>query len=79
MGSEHERRGAIWLPAGTMTGSDEISSWVPPTAAALGPDAWDPDDMLLLPLRGADGECSASSRSTSRAAAAGRPTRSSAC
>lgn len=56
MGPEHERCGAVWLPAGAHEWSDSAPSWVPPAGAASGADSWDPDDMLLLPLRGSDGE-----------------------
>jgi hypothetical protein len=56
VGSEHQRCGAIWLPAGSHSWEDESLFWIPPAAAALGPDAWDPDDMLVLPLRDQDGE-----------------------
>jgi diguanylate cyclase (GGDEF)-like protein len=50
---EHARRGAIWLPAGAYEWPDEPTFWTPAAAAAPDPDAWHPDDMLLLPLRGA--------------------------
>jgi diguanylate cyclase (GGDEF)-like protein len=56
MTPEHERSGAIWLPAGAHAWEDESVFWVPPAAAAPGPDSWDPDDMLVLPLRGQDGD-----------------------
>jgi hypothetical protein len=56
MTPEHERCGAIWLPAGAYTWEDESQFWVPPTVAAPGPDSWDPDDMLVLPLRGQEGD-----------------------
>jgi diguanylate cyclase (GGDEF)-like protein len=56
MSSRHERCGAIWLPAGSYDWSEETTVWTPPAAAAPVPDAWDPEDMLLLPLRGADGQ-----------------------
>ncbi|HET8980362.1 MAG TPA: diguanylate cyclase, partial [Solirubrobacteraceae bacterium] len=55
LGSEHERCGAIWIPAGAHAWEDESLFWTPPAAAAPGPDSWDPDDMLVLPLRGQDG------------------------
>jgi diguanylate cyclase (GGDEF)-like protein len=55
LATEYDRHGAIWLPAGTSAWQDEILAWTPPTAAAPGPDAWHPEDMLLLPLRGQDG------------------------
>ena len=53
---DHERQGAIWLPAGAYEWPDEPTFWTPAAAAAPDPDAWHPDDMLLLPLRGATGE-----------------------
>lgn len=56
MGPEHDRCGAVWLPAGSHEWSDAAPSWVPPAAATSSPDSWDPDDMLLLPLRGAGGD-----------------------
>ena len=56
MRPEHMREGALWLPAGTYEWEDVGSCWTPPAAAALGPDGWHPEDMLMLPLRGADGE-----------------------
>ncbi|HZE04444.1 MAG TPA: diguanylate cyclase [Solirubrobacteraceae bacterium] len=55
LGSEHERGGAIWIPAGAHAWEDESLFWTPPAAAAPGPDSWDPDDMLVLPLRGQNG------------------------
>ena len=54
--SEHEREGAIWLPSGSHDWNGETLLWVPPAVAGIGPDAWDPDDMLLLPLRDRTGE-----------------------
>ncbi len=56
LGPEFERQRAIWLPAGTSEWSDQIIHWTPSTSAVPGPDGWHPDDMLLLPLRGEDGE-----------------------
>ncbi len=56
MGSEHQREGAIWLPSGSHHWASETLLWVPPAVAGIGPDAWDPDDMLLLPLRDETGE-----------------------
>jgi diguanylate cyclase (GGDEF)-like protein len=56
MTPEHDRCGAIWLPAGAHTWEDESVFWIPPTVASPGPDSWDPDDMLVLPLRGQDGD-----------------------
>jgi diguanylate cyclase (GGDEF)-like protein len=52
---EYVRQGAIWLPAGTYAWEDGPASWAAPAAAAPDPDAWHPDDTLLLPLRGAAG------------------------
>jgi GAF domain-containing protein len=51
-----ERRGAFWLPAGSHEISRDITTWTPLVAAALGPDRWHPDDLLVLPLRDAAGE-----------------------
>ncbi len=53
---EHARHGAIWLPAGAYEWPDEPTFWTAAAAAAPDPDAWHPDDMLLLPLRGATGD-----------------------
>jgi len=53
---DHARQGAIWLPAGAYEWPDEPTFWTPAAAAAPDPDAWHPDDMLLLPLRGANGD-----------------------
>jgi HD-GYP domain-containing protein (c-di-GMP phosphodiesterase class II) len=50
----HERCGAYWLPAGAHDWDDDLPSWKP-NARAAKPDAWDPDDALLLPLRGSGG------------------------
>jgi hypothetical protein len=53
----HDRRGAIWLAAGTLEADPALSMWTPPmTRALLQADAWHPDDMLLLPLRDSSGE-----------------------
>ena len=54
MAPEHERCGAFFLPAGTPVGF--AHSWVPEFETSGDSDGWDPDDMLLLPVRGADGE-----------------------
>ena len=51
-----ERRGAFWLPAGARDLSAEIATWTPLAAAALRPDQWHPDDLLILPLRDAGGD-----------------------
>ena len=56
MRPEYMREGALWLPAGTYEWDDESAVWTPPAAAAPGPDGWHPEDMLMLPLRGAAGE-----------------------
>jgi diguanylate cyclase (GGDEF)-like protein len=47
--------GAAWLQAGTYEWEPE-GTWTPPVVPSLASDAWHPDDMLLLPLRGAAGE-----------------------
>lgn len=56
MSSAHVRCGAVWLPAGSYDWLETAPMWTPPGAAAPGSDSWHPDDMLLLPLRGATGE-----------------------
>ncbi|HLY47645.1 MAG TPA: diguanylate cyclase [Solirubrobacteraceae bacterium] len=56
MEGRDEGHGAIWLPAGTYVWEGESTTWTPPPVTAQGPDVWDPEDMLLLPLRGASGE-----------------------
>ena len=52
----HDRLGASWIPAGSYDWSADPNTYTPESARSLGPDAWDPDDALLLPLRGATGE-----------------------
>jgi diguanylate cyclase (GGDEF)-like protein len=52
---EYARQGAVWLPAGSYEWDVEPLFWTPAAAAAPDPDAWHPEDMLLLPLRGAAG------------------------
>jgi response regulator RpfG family c-di-GMP phosphodiesterase len=52
---EHERVGAIWLPAGSDLG--DLQTWDPAIEAdSEDPNAWDSQDMLLLPVRAAGGE-----------------------
>jgi diguanylate cyclase (GGDEF)-like protein len=53
---ENDRCSAIWLPAGTPTWETETVTWTPAAAAPPGADGWHPDDMLLLPLRGQNGD-----------------------
>lgn len=55
---EHERRGAYFVPAGGA--SDELLQgagpvYIPDMEKRDVPDAWDPMDMLLVPVRAADG------------------------
>jgi diguanylate cyclase (GGDEF)-like protein len=50
----HERCGAYWLPAGSHDWDDDLPTWRP-AARPAATDAWDPDDALLLPLRGSGG------------------------
>jgi diguanylate cyclase (GGDEF)-like protein len=54
----HDRLGASWLPAGSYDwgSADDPNVYTPETGRTLGPDGWDPEDMLLVPLRGATGE-----------------------
>ncbi|MGA8721787.1 MAG: HD domain-containing phosphohydrolase, partial [Solirubrobacteraceae bacterium] len=56
MTPENMREGALWLAAGTYEWESDGSFWTPAAAAAPGPDGWHPEDMLMLPLRGASGE-----------------------
>jgi diguanylate cyclase (GGDEF)-like protein len=56
MTPDHIRQGAMWLAAGTYEWQDNGSVWTPPAAAAPVPDAWHPEDMLMLPLRGSSDE-----------------------
>jgi diguanylate cyclase (GGDEF)-like protein len=56
MGPEFARQGAIWLPAGAADWGDRIPTWTPSMSPVPGPDGWHPEDMLLLPLRGQDGD-----------------------
>jgi diguanylate cyclase (GGDEF)-like protein len=48
--------GAIWLPAGSYDWEPDAAVWTPPAVPTPAPDGWHPEDMLLLPLRGASGE-----------------------
>ncbi len=54
LGPENERCGAIWLPAGSDLG--ELATWDPALPHDDDPEAWDSQDMLLLPVRDSDGE-----------------------
>jgi diguanylate cyclase (GGDEF)-like protein len=56
LNSEHERCGAVWLPAGTPSWEPDTVFWTPSASAAPGAHAWHPEDMLLLPLRGQTGQ-----------------------
>jgi diguanylate cyclase (GGDEF)-like protein len=48
--------GAAFLRAGSYEWDVDTPLWTAPAVAAQAPDAWQPEDMLLLPLRGAGGE-----------------------
>jgi hypothetical protein len=54
--SGHEVNGAIWLPAGSYEWEADTTIWTPSAVAPPAPDGWQPEDMLLLPLRAASGE-----------------------
>jgi diguanylate cyclase (GGDEF)-like protein len=56
LASRQTQEGAVWLPAGSHQFDDETLFWVPPPLDFAGPDAWDPDDLLLLPLRDPSGD-----------------------
>jgi HD-GYP domain-containing protein (c-di-GMP phosphodiesterase class II) len=45
--------GALWLTAGSYDPDIGSPSWRAPMVAPLAADGWDPEDMLLLPLRNA--------------------------
>ena len=48
--------GAAWLRAGSYEYEPDGAVWTPHEVASLFPDAWHPEDMLLLPLRGSSSE-----------------------
>lgn len=48
--------GASWLPAGSYEFDPEEPVWTPTLTPSPLSDAWHPEDMLLLPLRGSDGQ-----------------------
>jgi diguanylate cyclase (GGDEF)-like protein len=48
--------GASWLPAGSYDWQPDGPVWTPTFAPSPLIDAWHPEDMLLLPLRGTDGQ-----------------------
>ncbi|MCW2968767.1 MAG: putative Diguanylate cyclase/phosphodiesterase [Solirubrobacteraceae bacterium] len=50
-----ERRGAHFISHEAELQSD-LPSWQPGEATADGPDAWHPEDLLLVLMRGSDGE-----------------------
>ncbi len=50
-----ERHGAYLIPHGAVEWPDDGPWWVPDLPAEAGPDAWHPQDALLVPLRAADG------------------------
>jgi diguanylate cyclase (GGDEF)-like protein len=54
--SGEEICGAVWLPAGSYEWVSDAAVWTPPAVAAPAPDGWHPEDMLLLPMRGASGD-----------------------
>ncbi|HTU86108.1 MAG TPA: diguanylate cyclase [Solirubrobacteraceae bacterium] len=56
LATEHVREGALWLPEGSYVWADESTMWTPPAAPAPDPNAWHPQDMLMLPLRGSSGD-----------------------
>ena len=70
----HDRSARPGCRPAPTTGTGDPNVYTPESARSLGPDAWDPDDMLLLPLRGATGEVLGIVSSTSRSPAGGRPT-----
>jgi diguanylate cyclase (GGDEF)-like protein len=47
----HQRCGAYWLPAGSHEWDESVPVWMPQSTPDPAPDAWLPQDALLLPLR----------------------------
>jgi diguanylate cyclase (GGDEF)-like protein len=56
MAAGRDVHGASWLPAGSYHQDPDAVFWRAGTVAPLAADGWDPDDMLLLPLRNASRE-----------------------
>ncbi|HTW11097.1 MAG TPA: diguanylate cyclase [Solirubrobacteraceae bacterium] len=52
---EFQRMGALWVPAGSYEWQDDEFMWTPATEAVPGADGWDPEDLLMLPIRAHDG------------------------
>jgi diguanylate cyclase (GGDEF)-like protein/putative nucleotidyltransferase with HDIG domain len=50
-----ERHGAYLIPNGAVRWDDDGPWWVPDLPAGDGPDAWHPEDALLVPLRASSG------------------------
>jgi diguanylate cyclase (GGDEF)-like protein len=48
--------GAVWLEAGSYTWDSDAVVWTPPGLSPVSAEAWNPQDMLLLPVRDSDGE-----------------------
>jgi GAF domain-containing protein len=55
LAARHQRRGAYWLPAGSHEWDESMAVWTPAATADHSPDAWLPEDALMLPLRDRDG------------------------
>ena len=56
LSDEYERCGAIWVPTGSYDWPEDFPGWTPKMTPAPGADSWHPDDALLLPLRGSNGD-----------------------
>jgi diguanylate cyclase (GGDEF)-like protein/PAS domain S-box-containing protein len=55
LAAENQRQGVYYVPAGTYDwGGQGPVTYVPPSEAAGGEDAWDPEDALFAVLRGVD-------------------------
>src|SRR5579872_974309 len=50
------RRGAYAIPHGEFDWSNAGAVYTPPVGPGEGPDAWHPEDVLLVPLKGANGD-----------------------
>ena len=54
--SRFRRGDAYLIPHGEYDWHDGIASYVPPSTGHSGPDAWHPEDALILPLRSCGGQ-----------------------
>ncbi len=51
-----ERHGCFWVPEGALDlDEDRVTTWVPPLADPVDPEAWRAEDALFVVLRGVEG------------------------